>query len=301
MISVIVPCYNYGHLIHDTIKSVIAQTYTNWELIVVDDGSTDNTRTVVDEFISMDSRIKYVWQSNSGLASARNKGLQNSKGEYIQFLDADDLIESQKFQYQIELFKNNSETDIVYGSVRYFRNDPYDLNDRLFTYWGENKEWMPGFSGYGRLFLPEVLAIGISHLSSPLFSKKIVDQIGQFDSEINAVADSHFLMRCLIADSFFLYHDTPGSYSLVRWHPSNMSKNLQLMQSEQLKMHKKLIPFLLDFPEAKRQNERVIKSLNYQLQGSWKAKFLSGGRLDFFKPVLRFFRIESVVKRIFYK
>ncbi len=189
LISVIVPCYNYGHLIQDTINSIIAQTYTNWELLVVDDGSADNTMTVVKELAAQDSRIRYIWQSNAGLASARNKGLQHAKGDYIQFLDADDLIESDKFKFQNELFKNNSQADVVCGSVRYFKNGPFDEGDRLFTYWGVDKEWMPGFSGCGQTFLAKVLEIGICHLSSPLFSRKLVQQIGEFDTEINAVAD----------------------------------------------------------------------------------------------------------------
>ncbi len=73
------------------------------------------------------------------------------------------------------------------------------------------------------------------------------------------------------------------------------------MQREQVKMHNKLIPLLVKLPDAQITNERVIKSLNYQLQGSWRSKFLSGSRLDFFKPVLRFLRPESIIKKIFYK
>jgi glycosyltransferase involved in cell wall biosynthesis len=90
-VSVIIPTYNRADLLSRAIKSVIAQTYTNWELLVVDDGSTDNTKEVVKEFIKKDKRIKYLWEPNSGSPSKpRNFVAKNAKGEYIAFLDSDD-------------------------------------------------------------------------------------------------------------------------------------------------------------------------------------------------------------------
>src|SRR5437867_1216291 len=88
-ISVIMPVYNGEAFIAEAIRSVIAQTYACWELIVVDDGSIDNTRQVVSGFT--DQRIAYISQENQGLAAARNTGIQHSKGEYLAFLDHDDL------------------------------------------------------------------------------------------------------------------------------------------------------------------------------------------------------------------
>ncbi len=92
LISVIVPCYNYGDLLKDCIGSLFAQTYSNWECIIVDDGSTDNTRMVAEELVQKDKRISYFLQSNSGPTVARNYGLSVAKGEFIQFIDADDLM-----------------------------------------------------------------------------------------------------------------------------------------------------------------------------------------------------------------
>jgi glycosyltransferase involved in cell wall biosynthesis len=89
-VSVIIPAYNAQKFIKDTIDSVIAQTYPDWEIIVVNDGSTDGTPDLVIK--EADNRIKMIHQSNGGVSSARNNGLKHATGEYVIFLDADDLL-----------------------------------------------------------------------------------------------------------------------------------------------------------------------------------------------------------------
>ncbi|MBE6655677.1 MAG: glycosyltransferase family 2 protein [Ruminococcaceae bacterium] len=100
LVSIIMPSYNTGRFIKDTIDSVLAQTHTNWELIIVDDCSTDNTDEVVSTF--HDERIKYIKnEKNSGAAVSRNRALREAKGKWIAFLDSDDLWEPQKLEKQI--------------------------------------------------------------------------------------------------------------------------------------------------------------------------------------------------------
>jgi glycosyltransferase involved in cell wall biosynthesis len=89
--SIIIPAYNREHLIEETIKSVINQSYTNWECVVVDDGSTDNTKNVILSLSENDNRIKYIYQKNAERSAARNNGVKNAIGEYICFLDSDDF------------------------------------------------------------------------------------------------------------------------------------------------------------------------------------------------------------------
>ena len=301
MVSVIIPCYNYGHLIGETIESLLQQSYSDLEIIVINDGSKDNTEEVVKAWALKDSRIQYHGYPNTGLGASRNRGLEKVKGDFIQFLDADDLLEKRKFEIQLKLFSENPGTDVVYGSVRYFSTNPNDPSDRLLTYWGPNEEWMPKYNGNGRSFLQKALKGNFSHLSSTLFKKSIVDKVGLFDNEISAVADYHFLLRSVVADAVFLYHDIPDTYSLVRWHPSNMSKNLHRMFSEELRMREKLAPLLENDPEAKAANEDSIKSFRYKLGNSWKRIFLSGGPFDFIKKILSFFGIDKLAKKVFYK
>lgn len=103
LVSVVIPAYNSSAYIKEALESVFKQTYANIETIVVDDGSTDNTKDVVGPYMG---RIKYIYKANGGPASARNLGIKHSKGEYIAFLDADDMWLGGKLEYQIKEIRN---------------------------------------------------------------------------------------------------------------------------------------------------------------------------------------------------
>lgn len=106
LVSIIMPSWNTERFIAETIQSVLAQTYTNWELLIVDDCSTDNTDSVVESF--HDDRIKYFHnKKNSGAALTRNKALREAKGEWIAFLDSDDLWKPEKLEHQIDFMERN--------------------------------------------------------------------------------------------------------------------------------------------------------------------------------------------------
>ena len=127
LVSIIVPCYNYGHLLNETLNNILEQSYENWECIIVDDGSTDNTSNVAKEFVNNNKQFRYVFQKNAGLSAARNTGLQHSKGSFIQLLDADDFIESNKLHSQVNVFIEEPTSDIVYSEVRYFSSEQQTL------------------------------------------------------------------------------------------------------------------------------------------------------------------------------
>ena len=107
LVSIIMPSYNTGHFIKETIESVLVQSYFNWELIIVDDCSTDNTDEIVNQFL-VDERIHYIKSdTNSGAAVSRNRALREAKGRWIAFLDSDDLWEPQKLEKQIAFMQSN--------------------------------------------------------------------------------------------------------------------------------------------------------------------------------------------------
>ena len=108
LVSIITPCYNGSKFIRETIDSVIAQTYPNWEMIIVDDGSKDNSADIVREYMQKEPRIKLIQQPNGGSASARNNGIRNAVGQYIALLDADDLWLPQFLEKQITLLKEKN-------------------------------------------------------------------------------------------------------------------------------------------------------------------------------------------------
>lgn len=108
-ISIITPVYNCEKLIGNTIETVIAQTYTNWEMLLVDDCSTDNSKKIIEEYIQKDNRIKYFkLEQNSGAAVARNYALEKSEGRFIAYLDSDDLWKPEKLEKQVDfMLKHN--------------------------------------------------------------------------------------------------------------------------------------------------------------------------------------------------
>ncbi len=110
-VSIIVPCYNQAQYLDEALQSVLEQTYTNWECIIVNDGSPDNTKEVAKKWVEKDSRFQYLYKENGGLSSARNAGLEKAKGAYIQFLDSDDLLNKYKLEKQVTCFSKN--VDIV--------------------------------------------------------------------------------------------------------------------------------------------------------------------------------------------
>jgi glycosyltransferase involved in cell wall biosynthesis len=106
LVSIIIPTYNRAHLIGETLDSVVTQTYLNWECIIVDDGSSDNTDEVIKEYTKKDTRFKYYHRPKehlSGGNGARNYGFKMSKGEYVNFLDSDDLFSENKIDDQVKL------------------------------------------------------------------------------------------------------------------------------------------------------------------------------------------------------
>ncbi|MDA9894029.1 glycosyltransferase family 2 protein [bacterium] len=100
--SIILPTFNRGHMIHHAIESVLTQTYKEWELIIVDDGSTDKTKDIIDKFIAKDKRVKYLHQKNKERSAARNNGIKEAKGDWICFLDSDDIY----YTNHLDEFKN---------------------------------------------------------------------------------------------------------------------------------------------------------------------------------------------------
>lgn len=117
LVSIITPCFNAQNFIEETIKSVRAQTYTNWEMIICDDVSSDDSRNIIEKHIKEDSRIKLIkLDKNSGAAVARNTAIKAAKGKYIAFLDSDDLWIPQKLEKQVAFMLEN---DIVFSFTEY--------------------------------------------------------------------------------------------------------------------------------------------------------------------------------------
>ena len=120
LISIIVPCYLQAQYLEEALQSVLDQTYNNWECIIVNDGSPDNTEEVAHEWLEKDARFKYIYKENGGLSSARNKGITIANGEFILPLDADDRIGANYLLLAMDVFQKDPDVKVVYCQAEKF-------------------------------------------------------------------------------------------------------------------------------------------------------------------------------------
>ena len=239
LVSVVVPSYNYGHFIRETLASLAAQTYGAWECVVVDDGSTDDTRAVVEAYAAVDARVRYVRQENARQAAARNNGIRHSSGDYFQFLDADDLLEPRKFERQVEQLEQHPDVDIVYSGVRYFDSSGTGLGlSRQYSVWDDGGQWMPEVSGRGRVLLEKLLRNNIMVVNSPLVRRRVIETVGEFDAGLTPVEDWDYWTRCAAAGFLFKYEDAEGVRALVRAHELSASLDGRRMLTAEMKMRR---------------------------------------------------------------
>jgi glycosyltransferase involved in cell wall biosynthesis len=247
LVSIIVPCYNYAHFLSQTLDSVFAQTYQNWECIIIDDGSKDDTRLIANRYLQKDVRFKYIYQDNQGLSSARNTGISNSRGKFLQFLDSDDLIERRKLEVQVSLLTQHEHVDIIYSNMRYFLTE--DHTSRIYCMWlkpEEDREWMPKVSGSGNHVLDALLYENIMVVNSPLIRRSLLKDVGVFDEELKSWEDWDYWLRCAIKGKFFYYDDSELTLALVRIHANSMSKSNWAMMYNSYLVRKKMDGLLVN-------------------------------------------------------
>ena len=281
LVSVIVPTYNYGRYIADALASLRAQTYGSWECVVVDDGSTDDTEEVVAREAARDPRVSYLRQRNQRQSVAKNTGLAAARGAYVQFLDADDLLEPLKFERQVEFLERHPEVDIVYGGVRYFHTER--PRERLRAMFGEDRPWMPEISGAGREVLPHLVHMNIMVINAALVRRSVVDEVGAFDPVLPPVEDWEYWIRCALAAKRFEFHDFDGALALVRAHGASSSRQYESMAAATRAMRAK-VNTLIDDPE--------ILSLNRELWSQFEGLFgldavAAGSRLSAARQFVR--------------
>jgi len=120
VVSIIVPCFNYGHFLAECLNSVLNQTYPHWECLIIDNGSTDNTAELSKQFATKDQRIKYLFTEQKGVSFARNAGIKQSVGKYILPLDADDRLEASYVEKAVAVISKNPDIKVVYCDAERF-------------------------------------------------------------------------------------------------------------------------------------------------------------------------------------
>ena len=181
-VSVIIPTYNCAHYLEQAIESAMNQTYRDLEIIVLDDGSTDNTSEVVRKY---GTNIRYIRQANAGLPAARNRAIESSSGEFLAFLDSDDWWELSKLAKQVPLLEDDPQVGLVYTDLRVVHDDG---------------EIIPSFlasrplatSGY---VFDRLLQSGFILPSTVLMRRVCLDQVGMFDESMRSHEDIELWLR----------------------------------------------------------------------------------------------------------
>lgn len=212
-VSVVIPAYNAMTYLPDTLNSVLQQTFSSFEVLIIDDGSTDHIQAWVAQNIT-DSRVKLIAQANQGLSAARNTGIANAQGEYIAFLDADDLWEPTKLEVQVHYLDNNSAVGLVYNWIGVIDAEGKPTG----RVWGGNIE--------GNV-LEEILQRNIIDCPSVLVRRKCFDELGVFDTMLRSVEDWDMWIRIATRYPFAVTKEPLVYY---RQHASNMSKNWRVME-----------------------------------------------------------------------
>lgn len=261
LISVVIPAYNCQATIVETLHSVFRQTYSAIEVIVVDDGSNDGTLNLLKGF--QDSRLHVVTQANAGVSASRNRGMNLAKGDFVAFLDSDDLWLPKKLSEQMTALQNTPEAAVAYSWTDYIDQSGAFLR----------KGYYCNFSGnvYRRLLLGSFLESG----SNPLIRLSALKTVGGFDESLRTCEDWDLWIRLALAHEFIVvpevhvqYRVNPSSKSfLLNKHESGglavinrafsqTSDSVQAIKSKALSNFYKYLLFkLLDAPGATRLDE----------------------------------------------
>jgi glycosyltransferase involved in cell wall biosynthesis len=238
--SVIIPTFNYGHYLKQCIDSVIAQKNLNIEIIIVDDGSSDNTREVLTPYMK---QIKYIFQENQGLSAARNTGIRHSKGEWLLFLDSDDILGPDTISSQLSFLDQNPRVRVAVCRNNIFQGITPDDDSTVPQHW-------PLYTKH--------LDVHLCHLNiAPphafMIHRNAVTETGWFDTQLTACEDYDFWFRAALRG--YIPHYNPNGVVYYRRHSRSMSANLENQFRHDKILHErnsKRLDEFTEFPPGRR-------------------------------------------------
>jgi len=240
-VSIIVPCYNHGHYLSHAISSVLAQTFTHWEAIIVDDGSTDNTHEVAAQVA--DPRVHYIYQVNQGLSAARNTGIRSAVGEYLAFLDADDEWEPRFLERCVDVLSRQETVTAVVTLTRFIDESGTELPRQ------------GGQAIRSAEFRERLIEGGFFPPNAIVVQTDAVRQVGLFDESLTSVEDWDLWLR--ITDAGGIMQSISEPLARYRISTGSMSTNAGRMHANRMAVLAKQYGHPdgepTDWPEEKRR------------------------------------------------
>ena len=246
LISVIIPCYNQAHFLSAAIQSVLAQTYAHHEIIVVDDGSTDDTAEVAASY----PMVRYVRQDNQGLSSARNTGLRESRGDYLVFLDADDLLLPRALEAGLTCMCAHPECAFVSGHYRYIKQDGSFRRENLQQYIDHDH------------YLALLRGNYIGMHATVMYRRDVFEAVGDYATSLPVCEDYDLFLRIARRFPVFCHDEVVAEY---RQHGGNMSGDLGLMLKTVLSVLRSQWPYVKD-------DRRAAQAIRVGLR-NWQAYY----------------------------
>lgn len=228
MISIIVPVYNVEKYLNRCIESILNQTYKNFELILVNDGSTDKSRQICEKYQAEDNRVIVINQQNKGVSAARNVGLEIAKGEYIAFVDSDDYIERDMYESLINDCKNKNSDITVCG---FYQLRPNSKRNELFI---KNESFiMNSIDCINKFFEDDYIKDLMYAPWNKLFKRKVIGNI-RFNEELSMGEDILFIFECLEKCNF-IFFNTESKYNYIYRENSAMREKFSEKRLDYIK------------------------------------------------------------------
>lgn len=223
LVSIIIPCYNSAHFVREALDSALAQEYAPVEIIVVNDGSTDNFESAIAPYLE-NARVKIVAQANRGLSAARNRGINESQGVYLKFLDADDWLRRDAISKQVAAFDTQPELGFVYCDVQHMNAQGKPLDDYSVA---NTRRILNGD------ILPSLLVGGYFTPNTVLVPRRVLDRAGLFDETLTAREDYELWMR-IVCEGYAAQY-VPEKLAYYRRHANNMTNDAEWMRQTHLR------------------------------------------------------------------
>lgn len=212
LVSVMMPTYNGAAYLHEAIDSILNQTYTHWELIIVDDGSTDETPAILQAYCRQHARIKAYRIAHGGRGKARNKCLKEASGKYIAVCDSDDISLPNRFKAQVDFLETHPDIGVVSAQILHF--DDQHVPTLLYSY-PETPEQIQARFDKGKM--------GVAH-SASMFRRELIDKVGGYSEECLRAQDLEFFLRVnevshfvTLRDDLLRYRNNPSTTTYRFW------------------------------------------------------------------------------------